>query len=342
MREPMWAMRTFSPIVQSIRTQLYRPHGTSTPSTFATPSAGSELLQKIIPRMITNGTRINSWYSSFNRSSEYRELRILAFNILEVFHCADFQLVRRGLVAYDDAMTVQLQHRNGPHVIHAFFDHFLERPCLAVTDHQNDQLLRVHDRPDANCQRRLRDLIRVVAKEPGIRDPCVVGQRLDPGAGRKGRSRLVERDVSVGTDTAKKQVDTPYFLDLLFVVLALLLQVFCVTVQDVDVLVWNVDMAEKMMPHEIVIALRMVLRQSHILVHVERDDVFERDFPLLVKTDQVLVRADGRRTRRQSEDIRPVLRRFKRIDLRGKIVSRPFAQRFVCVVDDDAHGEGSP
>lgn len=50
---------------------------------------------------------------------------------------------------------------------------------------------------------------------------------------------------------------------------------------------WETDV------HETMIALRMIPRQAYILIHVERDYVFEREFVCFHEADEVLVGGDG-------------------------------------------------
>ena len=50
-----------------------------------------------------------------------------------------------------------------------------------------------------------------------------------------------------------------------------------VAVEDVDVAGRNVNLVEKVPVHKAVIALRMILRNPDIFIHVEGDDILERD-----------------------------------------------------------------
>ena len=53
----------------------------------------------------------------------------------------------------------------------------------------------------------MRHLVEVAVEEPGVVLARLPGQRLDPGARRERRARLVERDVPVGADPEDLQVD---------------------------------------------------------------------------------------------------------------------------------------
>ena len=50
------------------------------------------------------------------------------------------------------------------------------------------------------------------------------------------------------------------------------------------------------------VTLRMIRVEAEILVHVESDDILERNFPRLVEPDKFLIDAEGRRARGQAQD----------------------------------------
>lgn len=72
------------------------------------------------------------------------------------------------------------------------------------------------------------------------------------------------------------------------------------TVENVDVLRINVDVSKEVGPHKRVIALGMRSRETGVFVHVKRHNVLEGDRPRPVQCDQVLVRRDRRRPRRET------------------------------------------
>ena len=92
----------------------------------------------------------------------------------------------------------------------------------------------------------------------------------------------------VFADTAQEEVDAPCAADFLLVFVAFLLQVGGVAVEDVDIGRGDVNVVEKGVPHERMVAFGMLFRES--IVHVERDDILERYFPGFVQGDQLLVR----------------------------------------------------
>ena len=92
--------------------------------------------------------------------------------------------------------------------------------------------------------------------------------------------------MAIRTNTTDEEVDATSLLDHLLIVLALSHQVGGISVQDVDVLLRTVDMIEEVAGHESVITLRMRLRQTYILVHVEGDHVLERYLTGTISLDE--------------------------------------------------------
>ena len=63
---------------------------------------------------------------------------------------------------------------------------------------------------------------------------------------------------------------------------------------DVDVLLGDVDVLEEVLVHEVVVALRMVLRQAHVLVEIEGGHLGEVEALVLVHPHQFLVEPQRR------------------------------------------------
>ena len=57
-------------------------------------------------------------------------------------------------------------------------------------------------------------------------------------------------------------------------------------------------MAEKVIPHEAMVTLRMLFRQVDVLVHVERYDITEGNLTGFVQRDEGFVHTQRRRTGR--------------------------------------------
>ena len=72
---------------------------------------------------------------------------------------------------------------------------------------------------------------------------------------------------------------------------ALLFQVLGITVQDMDILLRTVNMIEEIGSHERVIALRMGFRQTYIFIHIEGDDMLERNLAFFYRLYQIGIHA---------------------------------------------------
>ena len=59
-------------------------------------------------------------------------------------------------------------------------------------------------------------------------------------------------------------------------------------------------MLEQMLVHEAVITFRVVFREIDVLIHVEGDDILERDTSGLVSVDELLINTNRGRSSRES------------------------------------------
>ena len=196
---------------------------------------------------------------------------------------------------------MHLKGRDGPLVVVGAFDAVAHRAGFLVARGEDQHLLGREHRAHADRQRGFRHERDVAAEEPGVDLDRVLRQGLEARAGVERRERLVEGDVSVFAHAAHEEVDAPGLDDARLVVGALLGQVVGVAVENVDVLRPDVDVLEEIVPHERVVAFGMLLGETHILVHVERDDVLERHFARLVAADQFLVGLQRGRAGRQPQ-----------------------------------------
>lgn len=108
------------------------------------------------------------------------------------------------------------------------------------------------------------------------------------GLALDGTSRLVEADMSSSANTENLEVETSESGNLLFVVLAELvdLRLLQSTVRNIDIFLWNINMVEEMVFHVLIIALESCFGDWVVLIEVEGDHVFERESFFLVKSDE--------------------------------------------------------
>ena len=142
--------------------------------------------------------------------------------------------------------------------------------------------------------------------------------------------------MAVHADAAQKEVDAAVGGDLFFIAGALSLRIVRHAVENVDVFRLHVcEMVEKVVVHEVPVALVMLLGQAQILVHIERDHVGKGQLPRPVLPDKLLINADGRRAGGQAEDKGTVLP--VRLDPGGDIVRRPLAHLPVILLNHYTH-----
>ena len=190
-------------------------------------------------------------------------------------------------------MAVSLESTDGPSLADGTFDGSLQGARLSVAIDENHHLAGIHHSSHTHGQRRLGHLVHVVIEEARVGDDGIGGERLLARAAGQRRERLVEGDVAVGADAADEQVDAACLGNHFLVVLALSIQVLCITVQNMDILLRTVDVVEKISGHERVVALGMLLGQAHIFVHVERQHVLERHATFLASLHKVAIHAYG-------------------------------------------------
>lgn len=223
----------------------------------------------------------------------YNLQKVVLLNILEVFIGVDLELATGSLIGNDDSMGVHLQAADGPHMVDGFFDTVLQGTGLIMAvDHDHD-LLGIHDSADANGQCGLGDFIDIVIKETTIGDDGIGGEGLLTGTALEAGAWLIEGDMSVRAYATHEQIDATSCDDGFLIVLALFLQILGIAVEDMDILSLDVDMAEEIGPHEGVVALRMILGEVDILVHIERDDILERHLTGFVQGNELSVHTQG-------------------------------------------------
>ena len=111
--------------------------------------------------------------------------------------------------------------------------------------------------------------------------------------------------MSVDSDAAHEEVYSPGLGDLVLIIHALFHGVLSHAVQHVDVVRGNVDVVEEIVVHEIPVALFVLTRQSHVFVHVERDNIAEGHLARLVHLNEFLIDADRRGSCGKAQNERP-------------------------------------
>ena len=227
------------------------------------------------------------------QSDSFSLQKVVLFNIFEVFIGVDLELATGSLIGNDDGMGVHLQAADGPHVVDGFLNAMLQGTGLVMAVNHDHDLSGIHDGADTNGQCGLGDFSDIVIKETTIGNDGIGGEGLLTGTALEAGAWLIEGDMAVRAYAPHEQIDATSSDDGFLIVLALFLEVFGITIEDMDILLLDIDTAEEIGPHEGVVALRMILREVDILVHIERDDILERHLTGFVQGYQLPVHAQG-------------------------------------------------
>ena len=104
-----------------------------------------------------------------------------------------------------------------------------------------------------------------------------------------------------------------------------------------DVFCRLIDMVEEIFVHERVVALRMLLRKSYILIHVERNDILERNFTGFYHSDKFGVSLDRCRTCAKTDYKWLVSNGSLLVDLLGNVMCSPDRALAYIFSDNDFH-----
>ena len=219
------------------------------------------------------------------------------------------QLSRGGLIKDEGRVGVFLQKAGADGVGQLFLDRLAHDRRLVLAEGHDDDLARLHDRADAHGQRLVRHVVFAEEVARGI-TPRHRIERHRPRPALARRARLVEADVPAAADAEDLQIDASGPANHLLVVDAMLVHFAARhrAVRYVDVLLGNVDVAEKRLVHPAAIAVRVVGRHRVVFVEVEGDDARKIEPRVLVQPNQLTVQPDRRRARGQAEHRGPVRR----------------------------------
>ena len=125
----------------------------------------------------------------------------------------------------------------------------------------------------------------------------------EAGACVAARPRLVKANVPASPNAQQHEVNATGFLNLVLVLQAVPLHLIRrqVAARNVNLILGDVDVVEKVFGHKPVIALQARRVNRVVLIQVEGDNVGEIEPLLLVHADQLLIHTDRRRAGRQAE-----------------------------------------
>lgn len=205
-----------------------------------------------------------------------------------------------GHVDVEFAPWMHLQSTTGVHAGHRALDGLGHGAGLVRPVGQQDDFPAFQDRAHSHgdgVDRHVLDLL----EETGIVLDGRPGQGFQPGPRTQGAGRLVEADVAIRADAQDLNVDAADFLDSPLIPIAERPIVAGGTGGNVDVLPGNVDVLKEVLVHEVMVALRVVGHQAHILVEVEGRHLREVQSFFLVHAGQFLVQTQGARAGGQAD-----------------------------------------
>lgn len=109
-------------------------------------------------------------------------------------------------------------------------------------------------------------LIEIVSEEPRVRQYGVVGKRLHACPRLEAGTWFIKGNVSVRSNAAEEQLDATDTLDLVLELLTFGFEIWCVAIEDVDVIGVYIDVGEEVLVHEAVIAFRVIPWDANIFV----------------------------------------------------------------------------
>lgn len=264
-------------------------------------------------------------------------IEVVVLDVEEIFVSAHFQFGRSCVVAYDDALGVHLQSRDGPHLRNATLYTLLQSTGFVVAVYNDEHVASRHDGTHTYRQRRFGHEVGITAKETRVGDDGVLCERFYTSARGERRARLVEGDVTVGSYATEEELDTSVGSDFSLVTGTLLFGIGSITIEDIYVFGTDVDVREEIAPHESVVALFVIFGQIAIFVHVESHYVAERNDTFLVELDEVFIHTQRRRTGGKTQHERLLFGRIELIDARCHIVCGPTRNSIIGWFDNYSH-----
>lgn len=196
---------------------------------------------------------------------------------------------------------MSLQRTKGDHMANRALDSLADGPRLIRTGSNNHDLTGIHNSAHTNRECHTGHILLPTPEKPRIGRNRILSKRLNPRATSKATPGFIESDMPIGPHAAKEKINPPQLFDASFVAGTLRREIRSEPVEKVYILGLDVDVCKKVRPHERVVALRVCSGEAHVLVHVEGDDVRERELTGSVERYQVPVHRFGRAASGEAE-----------------------------------------
>lgn len=139
----------------------------------------------------------------------------------------------------------------------------MECTGLLRTIAEDENLAGIHNGADTHGESLLGNLGFIVVEETAVGLDGVGGKGLDARSGRETATRLVESDMTVRADTTHKEVHATSLSNHLLIMGTFGQKVGSIAVEDMDILGFDVDVVEEIVPHEAVVARGGLHRGRH-------------------------------------------------------------------------------
>ena len=214
------------------------------------------------------------------------------------------------------------------------FDHVFDGADFGWAESKEEATAGIENGADAHREGVFRHLFQAT-EDGAVIAESLLGENLDPGAGTEGAGRLVEANVPVAAETQELDIDTTGIDNTMFVAAALGVEIGGGAVRDVRALLVDVDVAEKIFPHEIPIGLIVRAGKTDIFVEVKSGDAAEIQTLFAVQSDEFLIKPQRRPAGGETED---GIRFFA--DDAGDDFCAEDAANLGGFADEDFHGSG--
>ncbi|MNZ93705.1 hypothetical protein D3C78_1127840 [compost metagenome] len=131
--------------------------------------------------------------------------------------------------------------------------------------------------------------------------------------------------MTVDANATHEQVDLAVGFDFRFVLAALGVNVRCITIQQVDIFAWDINVIKEITVHEGMIAFRVFLRQANVFIHVESHHMLKAYFTCFVHRNQMFVGFQRSTAGWQAEHKRTLRSRLECVDALDDMAGGPFA-----------------
>ena len=207
-----------------------------------------------------------------------------------------------GLIEHHGRVRVLLEEAGGNPFGRGLLERLVDDGGLVLAEGHEESAAGVEDAGHAHRQRLVGNVLLAEETAGGVPARDTV-ERHHARARVAGAAGFVEADVARAADAEDLHVDAARCLDLALVLTAERVRFigFQGSVGDVDVVPFDVDLAEERLVHPAEVRVGVLAGQGVVFVEVERDDAREVEILLLVEANQFAVKADGGAARGESQ-----------------------------------------